>query len=81
VSGDKVKNAPLDATQLAKLRALVKPGGAGILLADFPGVGGAAMARALAGLPVRAATAELIRLGLERLAKEKVRSDFEGMGR
>lgn len=60
--------APLDEEQLTKLRALVKPGGGGLALADFEGVGGPAMARALAGLPVRPATRALIRLGLERLA-------------
>jgi hypothetical protein len=68
---------PINEATRAKLIELVTRGGNGILLADFPGVGGAAMARALTGKPVRPATRALIRLGLERLAAEKNLSDRE----
>lgn len=64
-------DAAIDADQVAKLRDLVTAGGKGLLLADFAGVGNTAMARALAGLPVRPATRALIRLGLERLVATK----------
>jgi len=59
---------PLDEATRAKLVALA--GGANFR-ASFPELSEASLARALTGKSVRPATRALIRLGLERLAKQK----------
>jgi hypothetical protein len=62
-------SAPLLAEDLRALRAMAETGD-GILVADFD-VSEGTMIRALAGKAVKAVTARRIRLGLERLAKQK----------
>ena len=54
-------DAPLDPQDLARLRALAAGRSKAALGELVPGVGAKAMVAALAGLPVRAATRELIR--------------------
>ena len=67
----RTSDAPLDAPLLDALRAArARMSRNELLVALGPGVGRTALASALAGEPLRAATRELIRLGLERAAKE-----------
>jgi hypothetical protein len=66
----RTSDAPLDAALLAALRgARAELTRAELLVALGPGVGRTALASALAGEPLRSSTRELIRLGLERVAK------------
>ena len=58
-------DAPLDPQDLARLRALAEGRTKAQLAELVSGVGAKAMVAALAGLPVRAATRELIRRELE----------------
>ena len=71
----RTSDAPLTNEQRSKLFNLHKRLGRDKTLELIPGLGSAGLASALAGYPVRAATRELIRLGLERLGKESRRTE------
>lgn len=69
----RTSDAPLTNEQRSKLFNLHRRLGREGTLAQLGGIGPDALASALAGYPVRASTRELIRLGLERAAKEAAR--------
>lgn len=70
----RTSDAPLTSSELRALRAArAKMTRAELLVALGPGVGKTALSHALAGEPLRSSTRELIRLAMERIAKESGR--------
>lgn len=70
----RTSDAPLTSSELRALRAArARMTRAELLGALGPGVGKTALSHALAGEPLRSSTRELIRLAMERIAKESGR--------